>query len=61
MSNWPDSPEGVALALMDRILEQEENERRNTRRSRADMLALFRECVAAVNSRGGDDRPGWLN
>jgi hypothetical protein len=51
MSDFPDAPEAVALALFHDIeaAERQEDRRRNRNRStRADLLDLYAECLTAV-------------
>jgi hypothetical protein len=49
MTDFPDAPEAVALALMRDIeaAEKREDQRRN-RPVRADLLDLYAECLSAV-------------
>jgi hypothetical protein len=63
-TQYPDSPEAVALELWNRIREAEGNppaERGRNVPRRADLLALYSQCLTVV--RGADDGPssGYLN
>jgi hypothetical protein len=51
MNGFPDSPEAVALELWRQIREAEgdqEQTRRHNRPHRADLLALYAECLSVV-------------
>jgi len=51
MSGSPDSPEAVALRLLEMVLEREEGgeRRRNDRRRAENLLDLYAECLVATN------------
>lgn len=49
-TSWPDAPEAVALALMEKILERDDQTRRNEPPA-ARILALYAECLAVVQGR----------
>lgn len=50
-SNWPECPESVALALMEKILEREDQTTRRNEPAAARILALYAECLAVAQGR----------
>ena len=65
MDTHPDVPEAIALELWNRIREAEDKQEPQRSRNipvRADLLALYSECLKAVH-RGGADAPSssYLN
>ena len=63
MDGFPDSPEAVALALMDRILEHDESARsRRHNQTTADaMLELFSQCLEAANGKRASSAGAMLH
>jgi hypothetical protein len=63
--DYPDTPEAVALELWIRIREAEAKnqpaERGRNVPVRADLLALYAECLSATNGRYSDSPSGFLN
>jgi hypothetical protein len=51
--DFPETPEAVALALLDRVLDRSEPERGTNKPRWQEILALYAECLAAVD---GDRR-----
>ena len=53
MSDFPDSPEAVALALLDRVLERGEPQQRSNRPTERRIIELYVQCFAAVRGEPG--------
>jgi hypothetical protein len=46
--DFPDTPEAVALALLDRILEREPEDRHSNKSAEQRVLGLYAQCLATV-------------
>jgi hypothetical protein len=54
MNDCPDSPEAVALVLLEKILEREAPQRNDT--SAAQIIELYAQCLAAVHGKSHESR-----
>ena len=48
MTTYPDSPEGVAFALLKLILSETDLNNPTTQKNKGEIFRLFRECLAVV-------------
>ncbi|HVC52772.1 MAG TPA: hypothetical protein VND87_12180 [Stellaceae bacterium] len=58
-SDYPDSPEAVALGLLDRVLERGEPQQRSNRPTERRIIDLYVQCLAAVKHEPGAADPAW--
>jgi len=52
--DFPDTPEAVALALLDRILERDAPQRGSNKPDERRILDLYSQCLAAVTRPAGE-------
>jgi len=50
-NSYPDSPEAVALSLLEKILEREGDSAQRNEPPAARMIELYAQCLAAVNGK----------